>query len=112
MEWFARLTELPQDWNCLIQRRGWKRALPQIGEEIIALPYRRIKFVVVARSLLEPLPDLKPKIPVTVRPFEPADLGFVRQERLPSEVRLCIRRLELGHHGLVACIDGAAAGYA
>jgi GNAT superfamily N-acetyltransferase len=112
MKWFIRLTELVKDWHYLIQRDGWKRALSQIRKQVFTLPYRHIRFVVVARSLLEPLPDLTPKVPVAIRPFELTDLSFVHREHLPSEAKLCAQRLERNHYGLTAWLNDEIAGYA
>jgi GNAT superfamily N-acetyltransferase len=111
-EWPYRLSQLIQDWRFLIHRDGWKTAWHQMGQELISLPYRRIRFAVVARSLTQPVPDAHPKVPVQVRPFTTADLEFVYREHRPSEAHLCARRLERGHDGLAACIDGQVVGYA
>jgi GNAT superfamily N-acetyltransferase len=112
MRWVSRLAELIEDWNYLIQRDGWRSALPAVGQEIVRLPYRRLKLVVIARSLLEPLPDLQPKIALEIREFEPTDLDFVRQMYRPSEARACARRLAHGHKGLLALHKGQPVGYA
>ncbi len=118
MKWPRRLLELLENWRHLIRRDGWKLALPRIGAEIATLPYRYIPFVVVTRSLVDPLPDLHAKVALEIRMFERADLDFVRRENIPSEANLCARRLERGHYGLVACLEGngcsasTAVGYA
>lgn len=106
-----RLIELAEDWKYLFQRDGWKLALPQVGQAIANLPYRRLQFVLLSRSLLTPLPDLSPRILPDLRPFDSADLDFVRQNHLPSEANLCAQRLRLGHRGLVACYRDQVAGY-
>ena len=100
-----------EDWQHLVRRDGAQVTWPRILREIVALPYRHLEFVLVARSLLEPPPQFTPKAPVEIRPFTAEDLDFARQENLPSEARLCARRLELGHQGTVACIDDHVAGY-
>jgi GNAT superfamily N-acetyltransferase len=112
MQPFDRLAELIEDWSCLIQRDGARSALPAVGAEIARLPYRHLRFLIVACSLTAPLPDLQPKLPLEIRPFEQADLEFVRQADRPSEARACARRLERGHAGLVALHQGQMAGYA
>ncbi len=111
-KWLSRMGELIQDWQFLIHRDGWRAAWRQIGPEILALPYRRIEFVVVAYSLTQPIPEARARASVTVRPFTAADLDFVRREHLPSEAHLCAQRLARGHDGLAACIDGQIVGYA
>jgi len=112
MQWRNRLRELRQDWVYLIHRDGWKTGLSQALKEVVSLPYRHLQFAIIARPLLSPLPDLKPKILLDIRPFEPTDLDFVRQQHLPSEANLCARRLQRDHRGLVACHNGQIAGYA
>jgi GNAT superfamily N-acetyltransferase len=108
----GRLAEFFEDWNYLVRRDGWRFALPVIGREMMALPYRHLNFVVVARSLLNPLPILQPKMSLEIREFEPTDLNLVRQIDRPSEVRLCTRRLACGQRGLLALYKGQPAGYA
>lgn len=111
MIWLDRLIELKEDWMYLFRRDGWRSALPQVGQAIATLPYRHLQFVLLARSLLTPLPDLSSKILPDLRPFDSADLDFVRQNHLPSEAILCAQRLQLGHRGLVACYGDQVAGY-
>jgi len=105
MNWPRRLPELLADWRHLVRCDGWKVAAPRIGREIVSLPYRHLRFVVVTRDLQQPLPDLQAKVALQIRPFEHSDLDFVRRENLPSEANLCARRLEHGHYGLVACLE-------
>lgn len=112
MRWASRLAELIEDWNYLIQRDGWRSALPVIGQEIVTLPYRRLQFVVVACFLLEPLPELQPKIAFEIREFRSADLNLVRQMSRPSEAKAFARRLARGHVGFLALHEGQPAGYA
>jgi GNAT superfamily N-acetyltransferase len=112
VQWLTRFTELVDDWSYLSQRDGWRATLPLIGQEAARLPYRRLRFAVPARSLLEPLPDLQPKIALEIRVFQPADLALVRQINRPSEAGLYQRRLERGHTGLIAFHAGKPAGYA
>jgi GNAT superfamily N-acetyltransferase len=107
-----RLSELMEDWSYLIRRGGARSAWPAMGVEIARLPYRHLRFLIVACSLTAPLPDLQPKIPLAIRPFEQADLQCVRQIDRPSEARACARRLEWGHTGLLAQYQGQMIGYA
>jgi RimJ/RimL family protein N-acetyltransferase len=112
MRWDSRLIEFVQDWNYLVRRDGWRSALPIVGQEMVSLPYRRLKFVVMARSLLEPLPQLDPKVTLEIREFKPTDLSQVWQLDRPSQAKLCSRRLNRGHRGLLAFYQGQLAGYA
>ena len=67
---FHRLAELIEDWQYLIRQDGIKSALPNRGREIARLPYRHLKFIILARLLAEPLPELQPKIPLEIHHFE------------------------------------------
>lgn len=112
MRWFNQLTGHIQDWIWLTRRSGWRSAISQITQDIITFPYHHTKFVIVARSLLEPLPDLQPKMALEIREFEPGDVDLVRQINRPSEANICARRLVHGHIGLIAQHDDQAVGYA
>jgi len=111
-EYANRIRELVQDWRFLIRRDGWRGTWRKIAQDALALPYRRIEFVVVARSLAQLLPEVRAKASITVQPFAVGDLDFVRCEHLPSEAQLCAQRLARGHDGIAACIDGQIVGYA
>jgi GNAT superfamily N-acetyltransferase len=112
VHWPGRLAELIEDWVYLIQRDGWRYALPEVGRAIVTLPYRHIEFIVLARSLLEPLPDLQSRIALEIREFGSADLNLARQINRPSEARVFAQRLAHGHVGFLAQHEGQPAGYA
>jgi hypothetical protein len=79
---------------------------------MLHLPYRRIRYALIARSLVKPLPDFKSKVHLEIRPFERGDLKFVRKANCPSQAKHFAKRLEYGHFGLVASIENSFAGYA
>jgi len=108
----SRLAELAQDWAYLMRCSGWRSAAPEVLQSLAALPYRHARFVILARSLLEPLPDLQAKIPLEIRGFKPTDLDLIRNIDRPSEVNLCAKRLLHGHVGLLALYAGRPAGHA
>jgi GNAT superfamily N-acetyltransferase len=108
----SRLGELIADWKYLFLQNGAKPALALVGSEIARLPYRHLKFHVFAHSLSDPLPDLKSKIPLEIRPLERNDLFLLRKIERPSEVNLSEKRLAHGHKGLIALYQGQPAGYA
>jgi GNAT superfamily N-acetyltransferase len=83
-----------------------------VGLEVARLPFRHLSYVLVTRSLHEPLPDLQPKIALEIRPFTQGDLVAARTMDRPSEARLCVRRLAEGHQGLLALHGGRPVGYA
>jgi GNAT superfamily N-acetyltransferase len=111
MEPIGRLSELIEDWKCFVERDGLKTSLTAIGSDVVRLPYRRLKFVVFARSLLDPFPIIEPKAQLHIRRFEQSDLNWIRQIDRPSEARLCAQRLAENHQGLMAFWDGYPAGY-
>jgi GNAT superfamily N-acetyltransferase len=112
MQSVRRLAELTQDWKYLAWRDGWRSAASEVTRAVVTLPYHHMKFAVLACSLLHPLPNLQPKIPLNIREFEPADVELVRDIDRPSEARSCARRLACGHMGFLALHDGEPAGYA
>jgi len=107
-----RLAELSEDWKFTAKRNGFKVFLPFIISDLTRLPYRHLKFVVLGRSLIDPFPEWEPREKLSIRAFEQKDLDIVRQLDRPSEARLCAKRLEAGHRGLVAFYEGHPAGYA
>jgi GNAT superfamily N-acetyltransferase len=111
MRWLSQSVGYIQDWSYRVRRDGWRPALSEAIQGILAFPYRHTRFVVVARSLSEPLPDLQPKIALETREFEPADVDVVWDINRPSEARICDQRLARGHTGLVAQYEGQVIGY-
>jgi hypothetical protein len=107
-----RLAELVEDWKYLLQRSDLKSLLLAVGPGIAMLPYRHLRFFILARSLAEPFPDLLPKISLRIRPFKYADLVLVKDMDRPSEAKLCERRLESGHKGLIALHRDRSVGHA
>jgi hypothetical protein len=112
LEPVGRLAELIEDWRFLIQRDRLKTVLPAVSLDIARLPYRHLKFLILARPLTVPFPDFQPKVALEIRPFDHSDLRLVREIDRPSEARLCARRLERGHTGLAALVQNRLAGYA
>lgn len=100
------------DWRLVLRRDGWKSLLSKVWLDARKLPCRRLEYFLMAVPLDQPLPDLPCQNNVEVRPFLPSDLDFVRNENLPSEARMCVRRLAAGQEGLTALLDGELAGYA
>lgn len=112
MRTFRRLHEFLEDWQYLLHREGMRTALPTIGRELSWLPYRRIRFHILACAINQPQPRLQPKIDLEILPFDASHLELVRAIHRPSEARLCQRRLERGQPGLIAFHRGRPAGYA
>lgn len=111
MRIIRRLSEFIEDWIYFIKRDGLKPGLSLIVSDLAQLPYRRLRFVILARSLLDPFPGWLPKAQLLIRPFEQSDLDFVRQIDRSSEARLCAQRLVEGHKGLIAFCEGQPVGY-
>lgn len=112
MKPISRLTELTEDWVYFTERDGLKSSLSIIVSDITKLPYRHLRFLLVARSLTDPFPEWQPNIHIYIRPFEQADLDLVRHIYRPSEARLCAERLAQSHKGLMAFYNDQPAGYA
>lgn len=108
----ARIFELADDWRWMARRQGLGRALPEIGADLAGVPYRRLHFFLLRRSLTAPFPGSFPRVELETRPFERHDLAEATRIHRPSEARLCARRLEAGHIGLAALHNGRMAGYA
>ena len=107
-----RLAEFSEDWKYIAKRNGFKESMPLIISDLTRLPYRHLKFVVLGRSLIDPFPERELREKLSIRAFEQKDLDIARQLDRPSEARLCAKRLEAGHQGLVAFYEGSPAGYA
>ncbi|MFC1681201.1 GNAT family N-acetyltransferase [Pseudomonadota bacterium] len=108
----GRLSELVEDWRYCNEQAGLRKTLSLVKADISRLPYRRLRIVVLARSLLEPYPDCQPDMQLVIRAFARTDPDLVKKINRPSEARLCARRLAQGHKGLVAIYGGCFAGYA
>jgi GNAT superfamily N-acetyltransferase len=106
-----RLAELSEDWKYFTKRNGIKGSMPVIISDLSRIPYRHLKFVVLGRSLMDPFPHLEPREKLSIRSFEHEHLDIVKQLDRPSEARLCAKRLEAGHKGLVAFYEDNPAGY-
>ena len=109
---FHRLAEFGEDWQYLTHQDGIISTLPIVARDIVRLPYRHLKFIILARSLAESLLKMQPKIPLETHRFEMSHLELVRAIDRPSEARHCERRLRSGQRGLVAFHQGQIAGYA
>jgi ribosomal protein S18 acetylase RimI-like enzyme len=88
-----------------IQRDGWRQTGRWLAKILVELPYRHLEYIVFARSLLEPLPVVKPRLPVTLRMATEADL-FRFEEVVPkSEIEHFRHRLAHGRYCFLA-LDG------
>ena len=108
----GRLTEFLEDWRYLLRRDGWRSTLTVAVRELLQLPYRHMRFVVLARSVDNPLPDYQPKIELDIRPFEKDDIVYISEIDRPSEAKLCARRLGSGQMGFIAFHNSRPAGHA
>ncbi len=106
-----RFAELTEDWKYFTHKHGLRASLRFILSDLADLPYRHLRFVILARSLLEPYPEVQPRKQIIIRPFTQEDLDIVRQIDRPSEARLCAKRLQEEHHGLIGFCEGRPAGY-
>jgi ribosomal protein S18 acetylase RimI-like enzyme len=110
--WRHRLVELFGDWRFFFQRDGWRSATSVAIRELRGLPYRHMQLLVLARPLWTPLPEYDPKMELSIRRFELADVPSVNQINRPSEAGLCALRLSRGQRGFSAFHGDQLAGYA
>jgi len=106
-EKFARLLH---DLRAQVQRDGWRQTSRWLVGALVSLPYCHIEYKVFARSLVEPLPTARPRLPVALRPATAADLARFEGLVPPSELRHFAHRLAHGRYCFVALdVDRLAA---
>jgi GNAT superfamily N-acetyltransferase len=110
--WSQRLGELMEDWRFYIKSYPWQRSISTIYKEFLQLPYRRIHYLVFARSLAEPVPEFHFDRSIVIRKFESVDIHEVEIINRPSEAKSCTRRFAKGHVGVSALHNGHLVGYA
>jgi ribosomal protein S18 acetylase RimI-like enzyme len=82
-----------------------------LSEKLRTLLYCRIEYLVLTRSLEEPLPCLKARLPVTYRIARPDDLSYLRDAVLPSELAYFRNRLAHGRNCVMGFYQDNAASY-
>lgn len=112
MNTLGRLVEFYEDWKYLIERDGIRSASSEIITDVARLPFRHLQFNLLEYSLSDPLPEISPKLNLTIRPFELSDVAQVKSFDRPSEAKQCARRLTSGQKGLVATFHSDVVGYA
>jgi ribosomal protein S18 acetylase RimI-like enzyme len=110
--WNDRLGDLVEDWKEDFRRNSLPPAVLKVGKELLQLPYRHIQYFMIARFLLEPLPEVPATELFTIRKFEAVDLPAVVEINCPSEARQLARRLASGHIGVTAYFKNSLVGYA
>jgi len=105
MNTWEKLTGLISDLRERAQQLNWRQTGRWLIEALISLPYGHIEYTVFVRSLLESLPVIEPRLPVTLRLATEADLVRFRGLVLPSEIRRLARRLAHGRYCFLA-LDG------
>ena len=105
MNTWEKLTSLAADLRERARRDSWYQAGRWLVETLGSLPYRHIEYTVFTRSLLESLPVIKPRLPVTLRLATEVDLQRFQGLVLPSEMRYFARRMAHGRYCFVA-LDG------
>lgn len=100
-----KLKDLIHNLRVRAQRDGWHQASRWFISTLVSLPCRRIEGTVFTRSLLEPLPVITPRVPLTLRLATEADLVRFPGQMSPSEIDRFRRRLARGRYCFVA-LDG------
>lgn len=93
------------------QRKNSLQAERWLVATLASLPYRRIEYTVFARSLLEPLPVVELRSPVTLCQAHEADLACFRELILPSKLCHFSHRLAHGRYCFVALNGESLAAY-
>jgi len=108
---WGKLADLINDLNEKAGRDGWSQTGLWLADKLVSLPCRRIEYTVFARSLLEPLPVVEPRLPITLRPASQADLAKF-EGLVPSwELDYFGRRLAHGRHCFLALNGDNLAAY-
>jgi GNAT superfamily N-acetyltransferase len=107
-----RLAQLIEDWKSYFKRKTLKQAVRMVAKEALQLPCRHIHYLIIARSLLDPFPELTTDPHLAVRKFDPSDLAGVAEIDRPSEARMYARRLAGGQTGVAALHDRMLVGFA
>lgn len=110
--WLGRIGDYANDWAWFVERDGWRTASTTIFQELASFPYRRLRFLVLARSLRLQVPEYTPSLDLVIRRFEEADLPLVHNLHRPSEATLCALRLAQSQRGFVAFHGTRLVGYA
>ncbi len=112
VKWNHRLAELVDDWVFYSKTYSWQSSILTISKQFLVLPCRHIHYLVFARSLLDPLPEIHLDNSLVIRRFLPQDIPEVAAIDRPSEARLCARRLANGHVGVAVVHNDRLAGCA
>ncbi len=88
-----RIGALIQDVRTLAAQRNWRAAWQYAWQMLVTAPYRRIEFIVFARSLDQPIPEVQPLVPVTIRLATLEDIPRFEKIVLPSAVRRFVNRI-------------------
>jgi len=88
-----RIGALIQDVRALVAQGNWRAAWQRTWQMLVTAPYRRIEFIVFARSLEQPIPEVQPLVPVTIRLATLEDIPRFKKIVPPSAVRRFARRM-------------------
>jgi len=92
----TRLWGTVQDLRYYLCYRGPSAAGKWLWGALRTLFHHRIEYLVLARSVDEPLPSFKARLPITCRVAEPDGLSCLQEVVLPSEFERLSRRLAHG----------------
>jgi ribosomal protein S18 acetylase RimI-like enzyme len=102
---WEKFKRLFHDLQLQAHRDGWRQTGCWLFGTLVSLPYCRVEYTVFARSLVEPLPTVEPRMPVSLCLATEADLARFRGLVPPSELRHFARRLAHGRYCFLA-LDG------
>lgn len=105
------ITDRARDCNAIIAQEGWWCGLQRIVKEVLPLPLRRIDYLVLVRSLTEPIVIPQPRLPITIRLATPADLDKFDGVATFSEIKAYAKRFTRGHICFIALYQNRLVGY-
>lgn len=111
MSTWDKLIGLILDLREQFRRGDLRQAVRWSVKTLASLPYRRIEYTVLARSLLEPWPVAEPRLPIVLRRATEADLVRFRGLVSPSDLRHFTHRFAYGRYCFLALDGGNLAAY-
>jgi ribosomal protein S18 acetylase RimI-like enzyme len=106
-----RLRGAITDLTHSLRHGNFKAAGRRLFDHLRTFPFHRIEYLVLARSLQKPLPDLKPGASITYRVAERKDLARFKGLVSPSEFERFRERLARGRFCFLALHQGTLAAY-
>lgn len=112
MDWDRKLTGFSRDLLFYLRHRDDPDARRFFADRTKSFLLRRIEYVVMGRSLDDPIPILSNPLGIEIRPGMRGDLPALAKRIFPSEIDRYRRRLENGREFYLSFLDGHWINYA